>query len=288
MNKQTQKGADNSENFQANEVNISHYGISYQDVRQIALDVFRSNFLDLSSHASEIARQRAEEIIEEFLKKLKMENQEGIKNARDPDFQYNMYMIQQEYARNGNQDLGDLLVNLLVDRTKQEDRNLLQIVLNESLKTASKLTNEHLSILSLVLFFREMSFRCDRIDFFKKNLDKYVKVFSGNITKKQSNFIHLQYTGCASILQIDATNRKNDLNQILLDKYSGLFSKMTYEEIQDLIEEKCPYMKDVFDLWNNSLMKNVRLTSVGQAIAHANLKRNFNENELPELSELIQ
>ncbi len=43
------------------------------------------------------------------------------------------------------------------------------------------------------------------------------------------------------------------------------------------IKEKCieikPYMENVFDVWNNSLLKNMSLTSVGITIGHANIKR---------------
>lgn len=51
-----------------------------------------------------------------------------------------LFSAQKEHARIGDEDLGDLLVQLLVDRTKVRDRNLVQIALNESLEVAPKLT----------------------------------------------------------------------------------------------------------------------------------------------------
>lgn len=90
MNKQSQKGGDQSTNIQADSVTITQ-GITYTEARDIALDIFRSNFLQLSSDAAEVARKRAEEITENFLKKLQSENQSGVNNAQDPDFQHALF-----------------------------------------------------------------------------------------------------------------------------------------------------------------------------------------------------
>ena len=114
-------------------VTITKTGLTYAEVRDVALDVFRANFYELAGVAKETAKARAEEITEEFLSKLQKEHPAGLEKSNDPDFQYALFTVQKEYARNGDKDLGDLLVDLLVDRSKQEQRDILQIVLNESL-----------------------------------------------------------------------------------------------------------------------------------------------------------
>ena len=121
-------------------VTITKTGLTYAEVRDVALDVFRANFYELAGAARETAKARAEEITEDFLSKLQKEHPAGLEKSHDPDFQYALFTVQREYARNGDKDLGDLLVDLLVDRSKQEQRDILQIVLNESLSTAPKLT----------------------------------------------------------------------------------------------------------------------------------------------------
>ena len=47
---QSSKSGNNSTTLQVETVNIQH-GFSYSDVKEIALDVFRSNFLELSQVA---------------------------------------------------------------------------------------------------------------------------------------------------------------------------------------------------------------------------------------------
>jgi len=48
-------------------------------------------------------------------------------------------------------------------------------------------------------------------------------------------------------------------------------------EIKKYLEQLRPYMKNVFDVWEHSLMRRLHLTSVGIAIGHANVKRQVGE-----------
>jgi hypothetical protein len=50
-------------------------------------------------------------------------------------------------------------------------------------------------------------------------------------------------------------------------------ARMNDQEIRDKCIEIRPYMNDLFTIWSDSPMKNFTLTSVGMAIAHANIKR---------------
>ncbi len=81
--------------------------------------------------------------------RLHKEYAKGLENAENPDFQRALFTVQKEYALTGDDELGDLLVDLLIDRTKQDNRSLLQIVLNESLSVVPKLTNDQLAALSV-------------------------------------------------------------------------------------------------------------------------------------------
>ncbi|MER2512158.1 MAG: LPO_1073/Vpar_1526 family protein, partial [Nitrosomonas ureae] len=75
-------------------VSVTKVGLSYSEVRDVALDVFRANFYELAGAAKEIARERAEQITEEFLKKLETDNPAGLGKSEDPDFQYALFTVQ--------------------------------------------------------------------------------------------------------------------------------------------------------------------------------------------------
>ena len=83
-------------------VTLTRVGLSYAEVRDVALDVFRANFYELSDVAKEVAKTRAEEITEAFLSKLQAEHPAGLEKSNDPDFQYALFTVQKEYARNGD------------------------------------------------------------------------------------------------------------------------------------------------------------------------------------------
>jgi hypothetical protein len=93
MSSQKQKAGDNSTNIQAQTI-IVQQGPSVDEVRQIALDVFKANFLELSNVAADIALRRVEEITDKFLGKLQQENADGLQQAQNPDFQYALFTVQ--------------------------------------------------------------------------------------------------------------------------------------------------------------------------------------------------
>lgn len=201
--------------------NVTITGVSYDDVRKIALDVFRANFYELGGTAKEVARTRAEKITEEFLTKLQKEYPTGVEKSQDPDFQYALFTVQREYARNGDKDLGALLVDLLVDRCKQKQRDILQIVLNESLNTAPKLTEAQLAVLAVIFLFKYTTFlAAGNHGQLGVYFDKYVDPFTSKIVKNLATYQHLQFTGCGSI-EMGAFS----LEKILSIKYQGLFLK---------------------------------------------------------------
>lgn len=203
-------------------VQVTHnHGLSYSEVRQIAIDIFKANFYELAGVAKETARARAEEITEEFLRKLQDENPEGFHHSEDPDFQHGLLTIQKEYARTGDKELGDLLVDLLVDRSKQDERNILQIVLNESLSVAPKLTNSQVALLALIFRLRyTINYSLIGHDSLGQYFDQTIFPLISELNPNESSFQHLEFAGCGTIQTTEA-----NLERLLGYLYKGLFSK---------------------------------------------------------------
>jgi len=317
------------------DVNITKVGLSYSEVRDVALDVFRSTFYQLAGVAADTASQRAKEITEDFLSKLEKENPAGLEKANDPDFQYALFTAQREYARCGDKELEALLVDLLVDRSKQDQRNILQIVLNESLNTAPKLTEGQLAVLALIFLFKyTQNFGVGNHASFGAYLDAHASPFIPKMSVGPAGFQHMEFTGCGSPnmmgrslesilgevyqgqflkgfdhveldnrqlsigadqnffipclndqtkLQVRANSRelltKNlDVLAVLKPDRSKIIELFNLNKMSDPeIREKCiqlrAYMRDLFENWEKSPIQTSSLTSVGIAIAHANIKR---------------
>ncbi|MBT2714709.1 LPO_1073/Vpar_1526 family protein [Bacillus sp. ISL-57] len=341
-NKQEQHAGDYSTNVQAgNDVNLhqNNYGLSYREVKEVALDVFEVNFSKLSLAAQKVAKERAEEITTAFLSQLQKKNPEALETMKEPDMQYALLMAQKEYARTGDENLSEVLVDILVERSKIQERSLMQVVLNESLEVVPKLTNGQLNILSLIFIIKyTINNNVRSIDSLKTYLKNWIAPYMDGLTKRHSHYQHLEYTGCGTvgigethIITVFTSNygglfskgfsleqfnddfnedsparnllfpclhdsslfQMNAINeQVLKEHYTPLSLKeeqnlrigalhskslMSEEEIWNFLVGLCPEINDLLDIWSDSSIKNMTLTSVGVALAHANIRRKTNE-----------
>jgi hypothetical protein len=175
----------------------------------------------LSSLAIQTAEQRAEEVTEKLLERLLREHLEGFAQANDPGFQHALYIVQKEYARTGDVNLGDLLVDLLLDRTRHPQRDIMQIVLDESLNTAPKLTEDQLAVLSVVFLFKYTQHQgIGNHQMLGTHLDRVLQPFAAKVQKNQAWYQHLEFTGCGTIGLGEMS-----LESILGTTYQGLFLK---------------------------------------------------------------
>ena len=321
----------------ARTVNI-HSGITYSDARDIALDVYKANYLQLSESAARVARQRAEELTDEFLSELKKRNTEAIASVESPGMQHALFTAQKEYARTGDKDLESLLVDILVDRAGTTERSIKQIVLDEAIAVAPKLTAEQMDALTVsFLLTRTQNHTVRNLEKFLDYLDSHIAPFIETLASDTSCYEHLEYTGCGALtligglkpigelqaqtyhglfvkgfdeeewkrqfpdtpelltwavvtcqqdsskLQINAMN-ETTLNQICeqhgvtgeyLIKLKQLFnhSKMNANEVKAYIIGARPGLQKLFDVWENSQLSKMTLTTVGIAVAHANFRR---------------
>jgi len=194
-------------------------GISVSEARAIALDVAKATFFELSGAARETMNARVEEITDKVIEKLQADAPENLKQATDPDFQYALLTVQKQYGRTGDKDLGDLLVDLLVDRSKQKQRSIIQIVLNESLDTAPKLTEAQLANLAVIFMLRyAKSPNSNSHEKLGAYLDSYVQPFAEKLTKNNASFQHLEFAGCGSIQMLQVT-----IEETFKANYPGLF-----------------------------------------------------------------
>jgi len=334
--KQVQKSGDGSVNIQTKSLQV---GISYEDAKKIAQDVFESNFYRLTGKAKEIAKTRADELLEKYLDRLGRQVPEAIKSATDPDMQYALFTAQKEYARIGDKDLGDILVDILVDRASQQQRSLMQIVLNESLNVVPKLTQSQIDALTVTFILRyTQRLRLKDLAEFSSYVNNSILPFVDNLPKEPASYQHIEYCGCG-IMQVTTLNladafrktysglfdkgmTEQDVNSLVLtnslvskiivpskddstkfcfievydEQLREIFKKIGFteiqinqaiearkqrllrpEEVQKKIVSLIPKTENLFAIWKDSDLHRLTLTSVGIAIAHANIRRKVNE-----------
>jgi len=224
---QKQEAGDGSTNLQGQSI-IIHQGISYADAKEIALDVYKANFIQLSQDAAALARQRATELTDDFLSKLKSDNENAVASMNTPGMQAAIFEAQKQYAKTGDKNLEGLLVDILVERAATPDRNIKQIVLDESLSVASKLTTEQMDALTInFLIVKTRSTNLINLESLRVYLETEMVPFLVELTENSSCYEHLEYVGCGSVIHVGSLH---SIEHFFLNSYSGLFSKGFEEE----------------------------------------------------------
>lgn len=237
---QKQQAGNDSTNLQAQSI-VVHQGISYTDAKEIALDVYKANFLQLSQDAAQLASSRAEELTDKFLEKLEAENKAAIDSMKEPAMQAALYEAQKNYAKTGDKDLEGLLVDILVERASTTERNIHQIVLDEALSVAAKLTSEQMDALTLnFLISRTSNSTLNTLPAISEYIKAQILPFLKSLLKESSCYEHLVYVGCGSLLQV---NSLRSIEEIFQQQYGGLFLKgFTREQLNQEIEDIEQYL----------------------------------------------
>jgi hypothetical protein len=237
-NKMEQESGNNSTNLQIGG-NVS-IGISATEARQIALDIFKANFYEFSEKAAKKALERAEEITDEFISKFYSQIPHLESKLEEPSVQSSMFNTQKEYAKTGDVDLKEQLLDLLIQRIDSDERSLKQIVLDEAIILLPKLTKDQINIITL-LFSAIYFNHSDILNLAKLSdyINNKLVAFYPKDKTSYSFFNHLQYTGCCTILSEGSTYKP--LIQIFQSRYKALFSKgFSTSELLEEFKEDLP------------------------------------------------
>lgn len=232
---QKQNAGDNSTNLQGQQV-IVNQGISYSDAKEIANDVFKANFIALKQEAAIIAQERAEEVTEKVMAQISKRHPESINLFETPALQDALFTVQKQYAISGDKDLGDLLVDILVDRAAAPKRNMVQIVLDESLSIAPKLTLEQFDTLTLnFLLIRTRRLDAGNYEGLLTHFRKRIVPFIENLSDKNSDYTHAEYLGCGHVRAGDYGQLEGNLRTTYKAFFSNGFSE---EELKEKVGER--------------------------------------------------
>ena len=217
-----QSSGDNSQNFQVS--GDFSIGISASEARQIAIDVFKANYYEFSEKAAKKALERAEEITNNFIDQFYKRIPELEKKLEEPSIQSSIYNVQKEYAKTGQADLENQLLELLIERINSPEESLKRIVLDEALLILPKLTKDQINFLTLIVSLININ-QPDIVNMaaFEDFVKKKIVAFYPDNLKSFSFFRHLQFTGCCSILGEGSSYKP--LEEILKNRYKAIFSK---------------------------------------------------------------
>ncbi|MFO0931980.1 MAG: LPO_1073/Vpar_1526 family protein [Planctomycetota bacterium] len=310
-------------------------GLSYEDVRQVALDVYRTNALELRGTAEAVARERADRLVTDFLGALRKQSPTPPTTLADPDMQSALFEAQRTAARTGDQNVAEVLVGLLVDRANQPLRDLKQIVLTEAVETVGRLTPAQFDALTLVFILKyTRDFGVRDVASLAAYFQRTVTPFLAAAATTRASFQHLEYAGCATIgigavnlwdalgktyphcfigpvpvSEVEAAKTGGSIDRLVaiglftregetqlrlcpvFDKeaavkfpelgldpasvdrlWAGFRGKANSTEVAAVVRGVYPAASDL-EAWWKEHPAHLQLTSVGIAVAHANLRR---------------
>jgi hypothetical protein len=215
--KQEQKGGSNSHNTQ---IGVVVTGMSYDDVRSIALDVFEHNFAARLASGQDQASARAGAFRDELIEQIAKENLSTDVFAQ-PEKVQGLFEAQKAFALSGDESLKTTLIQAVIDLSKAPERSLNAIVLGEAIKVLPSLTKRQLAIITASFAVRFVTVGVSSLPLLLASWQKFIGPEFNGLDPTDGDMRHLEYCGCAKRTMFSSAN----LHSLFTQVYPGLISK---------------------------------------------------------------
>lgn len=250
-------------------------GVSIKDAMEIAREVFENSFQKLSTEAFATATDRAEEISEKFVERIRDESEKLLDSIKDPAIQKALYEAQKNYAHSGKPEFRDILVELLVERCTGDDPDFFTTQISQAISVTDKLTTEMLHTMSMAAVVR---YGIRPIN--GQPVKDYLEILVESIFQK-ANFYDRDCQALVAAGCLVASSGHIHFSSLLLlnsfftrtfpELFEGL-PEVPPDRVKNIITDLCPSFAPVFEYWNKSMLTYSGITKVGAAIGVSNLK----------------
>ena len=250
----------------------NNYGLSVADVKALCLQVFRDNFPALREEASRAAKNN----VQDFVKSLEVKIVEKSKHIdfgrfSDPDVQATINDAVLANARKGEKANPSVLVDLITERVSSSTNDYKDIVISEAVTVVPKLTKAQMAYLSFIHYMiRIIVQNLSHVSGLEPYSRKVLQLVEPGFSLSESQKRHIEYAGACSILSMMSI----DIYKDWMDRKYEHLKYTDLEKFKDDLTTHSPSSKILLDAFDKDIKDGeVTLTSVGQAIAIANLSR---------------
>ena len=227
--KDTKQNANNNTNTTVIQVNGDYYsGITESQAKEIALATVRNEFSILYGEAQNIFEKRVQEIVDESLLRIQHDSPESFKRFNAPAIQLILNTVYKEYAKSGDSDLKQRLIDLLIARIKVSEHTFTQILIDDAIRITPKIRIQHLQFLTSLFFIYSglVTFTCiaeydECITMLAKNYPLYPKEASLFNVNDVYFLALLKHTGCITY----AESSSSLVEEEILICFGGIFNK---------------------------------------------------------------
>lgn len=248
---------------------VHYHGLSVTEVRDLCVLFLRNNFPELR----EEARRTAEEHVKSFANTLeqKLVNDAAsivLEKFREPDVQAAINDAVQASARKGPAANPAILSTLISERVAKNTNDYKDIVLSEAVQVVPRLTGPQVALMSFVHFVMSVIIqKMPNVAALEGVGQVALRFSSPGFGLSESQKQHIQYAGAASV------------NNLLGGDIYDAYAKQAYAylgfvdgaSLKTALATQAPSFAKLLDQFASDNLWTVQLTSVGQAIAIANI-----------------
>lgn len=284
IDQQKQEVGSGSNAIQAKGDVIVHQGATPEQMSQI-IGAISKQLSSFAAEARTVADQRCEEFREEILAEFaKPETRAYSEAFKDPDYQYLIGKSLGEYARKGTDELKSELIEMLVERSKEETGSRISLILNSAIEAVPKLSKQDKDILVTLFVIKNVRINSSHMSGIYPN---YVSMLSGHVDGLPTGtvaFEYLQAIGCIAIERVAdhyplPANFFRQYGQIANAQKSFVTlsnnaknASYTEASLWNEFIENVPELAAVDSVWQSSFYRHSTPTATGRAVAHAVLK----------------
>lgn len=266
--KQEQSAESGSTAIQAGR-DVHYHGLSVTEVRDLCVLFLRNNFPELR----EEARRTAEEHVKSFANTLEQKLADDaasivLEKFREPDVQAAINDAVQASARKGAAANPVILSTLISERVARNTNDYKDIVLSEAVQVVPRLTGAQVALMSFVHFVMSVTIqRMPNVGALEGFGQIALHFSSPGFGLSESQKQHIQYAGAASV--------NNLLGGDIYDAYAKQgYAYLGFADgasLKTALAAQAPSFAKLLDQFATDNLWTVQLTSVGQAIAIANI-----------------
>lgn len=199
-------------------------GVTETNAKEIALATLRSEFSILYGEAEETFKERVNKIIDDSLNKIKQKDPQLFQRFKEPAIQIALNSVYKEYAKTGDSEIGESLVDLLIDRLSTSERSTDQVIIDDAIVTLPKLNRNHINfIASYYGLHYHSEFGINNLALYNHYINTAINAFPETHIVGEDFILYLKYIGCIS--DFSMTRHWKNLELVLKGKYKGLFNK---------------------------------------------------------------
>lgn len=282
-----QESGDNSQNIQVAGNVI--YGITAADALAISRDVVKQELAMYTSEAFSTAEERFKKIANKVVDQINIENPSLFPKFKDPAIQIALNETYNKYIETGDDELGDNLINMLIDRLEIENRNTKQFIIDDARIVLPKLSIANLSFLALQVF-SILNIPTNSRNEYKTAIEKLKKITEAAATISNLDIMYLKQAGCAMGVPMIHVNR--NIAESLLNTYEYYFSTgITLDAFNELLKKHQLNYSNIINSFGRllSLTDTFRNNFVGLRFSS---RRRFDDfflaNNLPEIKTFFE